>query len=143
MLEIAMLDEARLDEDQRDLLAVTDALLTAIATGDAATYASLCLPELSCYEDVCSYRIDGLAFHLHLVARAASHPQPARTDILTPRVQVYGDTGIVTYTRLITHDDGDGLRWETYNETRVYVKRGGGWKMAHFHRSRTLLKDEG
>ena len=137
MLENAMLDDARFDRAQCELLAATDALLTAIATGDASTYASLCVPELSCYEDVCPYRIDGVAFHLHLVQRAASHPQPARTDILTPRVQVYGDTGIVTYTRLITLDDQAGLRWETYNETRVFVKRDGVWKMAHFHRSRT------
>ncbi len=143
-----MLDDARFDQVQRELLAATDAILTAIAAGDAATYASLCVPELSCYEDVCPYRIDGVAFHLHLVQRAASRPQPVRTDILTPRVQVYGDTGIVTCTRLITHDDapveseayrnpGAGLRWETFNETRVFVKQGGGWRMVHFHRSRT------
>lgn len=176
MLENAMLDDARFDQVQRELLAATDALLTAIATGDAATYASLCVPELSCFEDVCPYRIDGVAFHLHLVERGAARPRPARTDILTPRVQVYGDTGIVTYTRLITHDDAAtereasrtpgapaddreasrapgrpvsalssqpsaalsaGLRWETYNETRVFVKQAGAWRMAHFHRSRT------
>jgi ketosteroid isomerase-like protein len=57
--------------------------------------------------------------------------------MLTPRVQIYGDTGIVTYTRLMTYDEAGRPRWSTFNETRVYVKQAGGWKMAHFHRSPT------
>ncbi|MBM3493860.1 MAG: DUF4440 domain-containing protein [Armatimonadetes bacterium] len=139
MLESAMLDDARFDAVQRELLDITDRLLTAIAVGDTTTYASLCAPELSCYEDVCQYRIDGLAFHLHLVGRAAdaAGSRPARHDILTPRVQVYGDAAVVTYTRLMTCHEAAGTRWETFNETRVFARLDGAWKMVHFHRSRT------
>lgn len=138
MLEPALLDDARFDATQRELLRVTDALLEAIRVGDAHTYASLCEPALSCFEDVCPYRVDGLAFHVHLVKRAADRPeeQPVRQDILSPRVQVYGDCGIVTYTRLCTYDGAEGLRHTTFNETRVYVRRNGEWRMAHFHRSK-------
>lgn len=139
MIEQAMLDDARFDATQRELLMLTDRLLGAIATGDATTYASLCAPELSCYEDVCPYRIDGVDFHLHLVERAALAPegQPARWDILTPRVQVYGDAAVVTYTRLMTYHEGEETRWETFNETRVFMRSEGQWRMVHFHRSRT------
>lgn len=140
MLEPALLDDAGFDEGQRELLRVTATLLEAIRTGDEATYSSLCAPELSCFEDVCPYRVDGVEFHLHLLRYAASHPerQPVRQDILTPRVQVYGETGIVTYTRLCTYEDSTGLRWTTYNETRVFVRMDGVWRMVHFHRSPTV-----
>ena len=82
-------------------------MLEAIHTGDADTYAELSTPDLSCYEDVCAYRIDGLEFHLALIRQMAQNPalRPTRFDMLTPRVQVYGDTGIVTYTRLMTYDE--------------------------------------
>ena len=75
-------------------------------------------PDLSCYEDVCAYRIDGLEFHLSLIRQMAQNPamRPARFDMLTPRVQVYGDTGIVTYTHLMTYDEGGKPRWTTLSK---------------------------
>jgi hypothetical protein len=45
------------------------------------------------------------------------------------------NTGIVTYTRLMTYNDGGKPRWTTANETRGFVKFENGWKMVHFHRS--------
>jgi calcium/calmodulin-dependent protein kinase (CaM kinase) II len=134
-----MMDDAKLDETQRELLQITWRMLEAINTGDANTYAELSSSDLSCYEDVCQYRIDGLEFHLSLIRQMSESPEikPARFDMLTPRVQVYGDTGIVTYTRLMTYNDSGRPRWTTCNETRVFVKLGGTWRMVHFHRSVT------
>ena len=139
LIETALLDDARFDATQRELLEIAWRMLEAIHTGDADTYGKLSTPDLSCYEDVCAYRIDGLEFHLTLIRQMAQNPalRPARFDMLTPRVQVYGDTGIVTYTRLMTYDDGGTPRWSTFNETRVFVKQEGAWRMAHFHRSPT------
>ena len=68
---------------------------------------------------MCAYRIDGLEFHLTLIRQMAQNPdmRPARFDMLTPRVQVYGDhTGIVTYTRLMTYDENGQPKWRTFNE---------------------------
>ncbi len=139
MYESALMEDARLDATQQELLEITWRMLNAIHTGDAALYAELSTPDLSCYEDVCPYRVDGLEFHLTMIRQMAQNPalKPARFDLLTPRVQVYGDTGIVTYTRLMTYDEGGKPRWATFNETRVFVKQDGAWKMAHFHRSPT------
>ncbi len=140
MIEPALLDDGRFDTVQRELLDITWQMLNAIHTGDAATYAAFSTPELSCFEDVCAYRIDGLEFHLTLIRQMAQNPdmRPARFDMLTPRVQVYGDhTGIVTYTRLMTYDENGQPKWRTFNESRVFVKTEGSWKMAHFHRSPT------
>ena len=145
MLEPALLDDARLDATQRQLLTLTDRLLAAIQSGDDATYVSLCLPELSCFEDIAPYRVDGVEFHRHLVRRAADHPesQPVRQDMLNPRVQVYENCGIVTYTRLCTYEGPDGPYWRAYNETRVYICVEGRWRMAHFHRSPAPVTDGG
>lgn len=139
MYETKLLDDARLDSVQRELLDITWQMLDAIHTGDADKYARYTAPELSCYEDVCPYRIDGLEFHLTLIRQMAqdSTNKPTRFDMLTPRVQVYGDAGVVTYTRLMTYDDGGKPRWATYNETRVYIMRDNRWQMVHFHRSPT------
>ncbi len=139
MIEAALLDDARLDPVQRELLSLTDRLLQAIHMGDSATYTSLCTPELSCFEDVCPYRIDGVAFHAHLVKHTArqSSGSSARSDILSPRVQVYGDAGIVTYTRLVSTEDGGEVRFATFNETRVFARIDGAWKLVHFHRTKT------
>ena len=139
LIATALLDEARFDSTQRELLKIAWRMLEAIHTGDADAYGELSTPDLSCYEDVCAYRIDGLDFHLALIRQMAQNTalRPARFDMLTPRVQVYGDTGIVTYTRLMTYDEGGTPRWSTFNETRVFVKQEGAWRMAHFHRSPT------
>jgi len=139
MIETALLDDARLDATQRELLDITWEMLHAIDTGDADRYAALSMPDLSCFEDVCPYRIDGVGFHTALIRQmaAGAAQKPARFDILSPRVQIYGDAAIVTYTRLQTYDDDGRPRWTTFNETRVFVRAEGAWRMAHFHRSPT------
>jgi hypothetical protein len=136
----ALAEDARLDETQQELLNLTWRMLNAIHTGDANVYADASSEELSCFEDVCQYRIDGLPFHLAMIRRAGEHPElaPARFDILSPRVQIYQEkTGIVTYTRLNTYDENGRSRWTTFNETRVFIQQEGKWKMVHFHRSPT------
>ena len=139
MIEVALLNESNLNETQRELLHISWRMLNAIHTGDSQTYAEHSMPDLSCYEDVCPYRIDGLEFHLTLIQQMARNPalKPASFDMLTPRVQVYGDTGIVTYTRLMTYDENGKPRWTTFNESRIFVRQDGAWKMAHFHRTTT------
>lgn len=134
---------ARLDSTERELLDITHRMLDAIHSGDIETYRALSAPDLSCYEtDVAPYRIDVLEFHLDLMTAMRErgvYSSLIRFDVLTPRVQVYGDTGIVTYTRLMTYFSESGLTWRTFNETRVFSKIGGQWKMVHFHRSHASM----
>ena len=54
-------------------------------------------------------------------------------EILNPRVQDYGNTAVLTY---LGHDTGEdeGEPYEhVWKVTSVYVKRDGGWKIAHYH----------
>jgi calcium/calmodulin-dependent protein kinase (CaM kinase) II len=137
MYEKSLITDARLDAVQEELIWITWRMLEAIHTGDAETYAEYTAPDLSCFEDVCDHRIDGLEFHIALIRQMAQDPsnRPTRFDILSPRVQVYGETGIVTYTRLMTYDNDGKPRWSSVNESRVFIKRDGRWRMVHFHRT--------
>src|ERR1043166_4985436 len=100
------MDDAKMDETQRELLGIPWRMLNASHTGDAETDAAVSTDDLSWFEDVFPYRIDGLEFHLTLIRQMGQNPalRPIRFDMLTPRVQLYGETGIVTYTRLMTYD---------------------------------------
>ncbi len=125
--------------DDQELLDITTRILAAIHNGDADTYASLCVDDLTCFEDVCPYRIDGVPFHVSLIKQMAEDPtqQPVRFDLLTPKVQRYGDSAVVTYTRLLTFNDAGSPSWRTFNESRIYVRVNGSWLMVHFHRTST------
>ncbi len=139
MFEASLIKDMKLTAQQEELLNITWQMLEAIHTGDYETYGLFTSEELSCFEDVCAYRIDGLEFHLSLISQMARNPanRPERFDILSPRIQLYGETGIVTYTRLMTYSDNGKPKWQTYNESRVFVRESGEWKMVHFHRTPT------
>jgi len=135
----ALTSVARLNPAEQELLDIVHQMLAAIHIGDIETYRALSVPDVSCYEtDVAPYRIDVLEFHLDLMRAMKAretHKSLIRFDVLTPRVQLYGDTGIVTYTRLMSYADATPPVFRAFNETRVFVRMDGAWKMVHFHRS--------
>jgi ketosteroid isomerase-like protein len=54
-----------------------------------------------------------------------------------PKVQVYGDTAILTYNFIGMSKGSDGKVSVDHNRaTRVYVKQNGAWMMVHAHFSR-------
>jgi hypothetical protein len=132
----------RREAPEQELLEIVNRMLNAIHSGDKDTYKSLCSAELSCFEtDVAPYRIDGVDFHLGLMEEMRArktYESLVRFDMLTPRVQVYDETAIVTYTRLMTFRTETTPIFKSFNETRVFVLYESGWKMVHFHRSETV-----
>lgn len=134
-----MPDESSITPSQAELLDITRRMLQSIHSGDADTYRGLCAPELSCFEtDVAPYRIDGIDFHVSLIREMHDrtvYDKLVRFDMLTPLVQLYGDTAIVSYTRLMTYRTETSPIFRSFNETRVFARDTEGWKMVHFHRS--------
>jgi hypothetical protein len=122
-------------------LELTHRLLESIHTGDVKTYRTLCTTDLTCFEtDVAPYRIDGVDFHVDLMnamKAQSAYANLTRFDMITPSVQIHGDCAIVTYTRLMTYAGSIPPIFRTFNESRIYVKQDGSWRMAHFHRSET------
>lgn len=122
--------------EAQSLLLITQRILEAMYAGDTDAYAALVAEDVSANEYyIAPYRVDGLQFHLDLIA-GGGNGQPTRLDLLSPRVQLYGEAGVVTYTLLKTTIASDGsASFSTINEARVFAKIEGNWKMVHLHKS--------
>lgn len=126
---------------EEEVLAITRQMLDAMYTANPEVHRKHCAEDMSSYEwYIASHRIDGAEFHLKLIAQGGNGTL-SQLDLLTPRVQVYGDTAIVNYTLLKTEFLPAGAvgapDFSTINETRVFVKLEGIWKMVHLHKSPT------
>ncbi len=114
-----------------------DRHLRSIFTADAATYKATTSADLSLYEWwVTPHRQDGLDFHFFMIDHSwAGTGGDFRYDLLEPRLQLYGNTAVVTYTFMLTIAGDEGIVHRTHNETRVLVKFDDGWKVVHVHKS--------
>ena len=126
------------EEATAEVLDITRRMLDAMYSADPEVHRKHSAEDMSSYEwYIAPQRIDGLDFHLALIA-GGGNGTSSRLDMLTPRVQVYGDTAIVNYTLLkTTLGENTPPQFSTMNETRVFVKLGGVWKMVHLHKSPT------
>ena len=66
------------------------------------------------------------------MAGVAPAAAPLFSDMQNPRVQVYGDTAILTYNfaGIVKGNDGK-IATSNAKSTRVYVRQGGKWMMVH------------
>ncbi len=129
--------------EEEEVLALTRELLENIYLHpNPDFYAAHALPELTAFEG--GPRIEGLDMHLFALgqfaelveaARASGEKVAGHLELLNPKVQLYGDTAIVTFTSGVWRMQGEEFSAEFLNETRVWVRRGGAWKLAHFHKS--------
>ena len=121
---------------EAEILKITKQMLHAMYTSDPEVHRVHSCDDMSAFEwYIAPYRVDGLEFHLELI-QGGGNGSPTRLDMLTPRVQVYGDTAIVCYTLLkTTLTETAPPEFARINETRVFVKQEGVWKMAHLHKS--------
>ena len=111
--------------------------LNTIFARDAAGYMASVVPELSLYEwFVTPHRQDGVDFHLFMIEHAwAGTTGNWRYDLLEPKLQVYGQTAIVSYTFMLTWEAQGELLHRSHNESRVLIQEKDGWKVAHVHKS--------
>jgi hypothetical protein len=58
-----------------------------------------------------------------------------RFDLANYREQLYGDCAVCCYTLLISRATSQGTTVRSHNETRVFVRRDGAWKVVHVHKS--------
>lgn len=124
-----------------EVLQVLQRNLESIWNGDVATYTATCAADVSFFEwYITTQRIDGIDFHLREIlvhAQALGGGEGAHTEheVLQPRVQLYGDTAIVTYTLLVRTVRGAVVTRTQQNETRVFHRFADGWKLVHCHKS--------
>jgi ketosteroid isomerase-like protein len=111
--------------------------LKSIFTKDVGGYEATTADDLSLYEwFVVPHRQDGLPFHLFMIDHTwAGTGDDFRYDLWEPRLQVYGDTAIVSYTFMLTVAKEGVISHRKHNESRVLVNDESGWKIVHVHKS--------
>lgn len=124
-----------MSEEEAAVGAALESLLHSIQRGDIPTYRQLVSESLTCFEpETRGHRVEGIEFH---VFQTESHEAPRRfhLELVDPVIRVYGDAAYASYTLLVGRDDAGAVTTTAMNETRVFAKEAGDWKMVHFHRS--------
>jgi hypothetical protein len=111
--------------------------LRSIFEQDVETYKATTSSDLSLYEwFVSPHRLDGLDFHFFMIEQGWAGTDAAyRYDLLEPRLQLYGDTAVVSYTFMLSRATEAGISHRLHNESRVLVKGESGWQVVHVHKS--------
>lgn len=122
---------------ESEIWAFLDRHLRSTFSRDAETYRATTAGDLSLYEwFVAPHRQDGLEFHFFMIDHSwAGTDGDFRYDLLEPRLQLYGDTAIVSYTFMLTVAGATGIRHTQHNESRVLLRRDGQWQVVHVHKS--------
>ncbi len=90
-------------------------------------------PEITYFHVMTEKRVEGLPAVRALVEPYRSRPLFDSYEMLEPKVQVAGDTAVLTYI-LLRRVGGDSSRW---NGTEVFQKKTEGWRLIHAHWSQT------
>ena len=131
--------------DPYEILQVLDRHLRSIWAGDLETYAATTSADVTFFEwYISTERIDGVDFHLRETAsnfqagdarRRRGEHYELEHEVLSPKVQFYGDVAIVTYRLLMRYVTDEGVSHAEHNETRVFHRGEYGWQLVHCHKS--------
>jgi calcium/calmodulin-dependent protein kinase (CaM kinase) II len=125
-----------MNDDESAVKASLESLLSSIQRADITTYRQLVSETLTCFEpETRGNRVDGIDFHVFLT-EGQEIPQRFHLELVDPVIRVYGNAAYACYTLLVSRDHEGIVTITAMNETRVFAKEQGDWKMVHFHRSR-------
>ncbi len=100
--------------------------------GDPSGYAESAADDVTYFDDIGAHdRVDG-GEALRACAKSLQGQIPAHSYAMArPRVQLFEDIGILTYTYIPTMPDGEtGTLWKA---TTVYHRSGDDWRLVHAH----------
>ena len=120
-----------------EVLELNQRLLEAIGSADWSVYASLCSPDLTCFEpEALGHLVEGMAFHKFYFDLGTAGGA-RNVTMVAPHVRLLGDAAaIVAYTRLIQRTGADGVPVTArVEETRIWQRFDRSWKLVHVHRS--------
>jgi len=109
-------------------------LLHAIKQGDADTYTRLSAKDLTAIEPETGGQIvEGLPFHVFLIERSTMADY--HLEVINPTIKVEGNMAYACYNLVTSQKKDDTFRFDQVQETRIFQRIDGLWKMIHFHRS--------
>ena len=117
----------------REIIALERKVMDAWQAGDPDPFLALAAPEITYFHVVTDQRLDGLPAVRALVEGYRGMPLFDSYEMASPKVQLGGDTAILTYI-LVRHVGASTTRW---NSTQVYQRKKEGWRVVHSHWSAT------
>jgi ketosteroid isomerase-like protein len=115
------------------VLAMEQVALERWGKGDPDAYLDITADDVSYFDPFLNQRIDGIESLKKWYGAFRGRIRIAFDEIAQPRVQVIGDTAILTM-QFISHSSVGKARW---NCTEVYQERSEGWRIVHTHWSPT------
>jgi ketosteroid isomerase-like protein len=117
---------------QQSILARERSALDRWAQGTAFGYVEIDADDVTYFDDIGAHtRVDGIAAMRAYADSLEGKIPPHRYEVVDPKVQLYGDVGILTLRYHAYAVDGKPLaRWKA---TSVYRRLAGEWRIVHAH----------
>jgi len=133
------------DYSPENIIALERSALDRWGNGDPKGYLELYAPEVTYFDPSREKRVDGLETMTQLLNPITGKVKIDRTEMLNPKVQHYSDIATLSYNLVnyIKQPDGTERVLNKWNNTEVFRKIDGAWKIIHSHWSLTtpVLKD--
>jgi len=109
------------------------------ANGDPAAFAINFADDITYFDDIAaSNLVIGIENVKKYLANLEGQIPPHTYELVTPRVQVYGDVAVLTLQYHATFNDT--IKGQPWKATSVYYYSNGDWKVVHAHWS--LVKEQ-
>lgn len=127
------------DESAREILAMERAALDRWGSGDPDGFLEIVDVDVTYFDPYQPSRIDGLSALRQYYAGLRGKIRIDSYEIVEPRVQVYGETAVLTF-RFHSRGSESEMHW---NATEVYRRGADGWRIVHSHWSLSRLQCAG
>jgi hypothetical protein len=121
------------DQITAEIMTLERAALDRWGAGDPSGYLEISAPEVTYFDPFLEHRIDGLDALSAWYAPLRGTIHIDRYELVSPKVQVYGETAVLTF-NLVSHSGATTMRW---NCTEVYRHMKEGWRIVQTHWSIT------
>lgn len=123
---------------EQAILARERSALERWSQGDPLGYLEIDADDVTYFDDIgAHHRVDGIEAMREYMSALKGQIPGHDYELVDPRVQLYGDTGILT---MRYHPSGpDGSPMPPWKATSVYRRTGDDWRIVHAHWS--LAKD--
>jgi uncharacterized protein (TIGR02246 family) len=125
---------------EQEIIALERSALDKWAQSNTGGYIDLCADDVTWFDfqPGAQPRIDGIEAVRNYMAPIAGQIPLHTYEIVNPKVQVYGNTAILTFHWKASMSDGKPLdEWKT---TSVYNRKDGKWRQVHAHWSPVQAK---
>ncbi len=121
------------EQASAEIIALERAALDRWGAGDPSGYLEISAPEVTYFDPFLERRVDGHAALSAWYAPLRGTIHIDRYELIEPKVQVYGETAVLTF-NLLSHSGATTMRW---NCTEVYHQTKEGWRIVQTHWSIT------